>query len=288
MTLPTKLLIIGATGTVGSSLTSALVAQGHTPLAATRRPAEHQLEGAQPVRLDLADASTFAPALDGVTRLFILVPPGHADAKAFLDPFLKVALNTPSIERVVTMTAQGVDFDDAIPMRQVELAVEASGKAFVHLRPSWFSQNFHTFWGYGIRAANTLALPAQDATVAFIDVRDIALSAAGALTRDDIALNQAYELTGPEALTHAQAAAILSEATGRQIIYQSINDDAFRAQLKPSGLPDDYIELLVNLFAAVRQGAASAVNDHVERLSGQPARHLSAYAHDYLDALQPL
>lgn len=288
MTLKKKILVIGATGTVGSSLTAALVAQGHTPLAATRSPEAHTLEGAQAVRLDLSDPSTFAPALEGVTRLFLLVPPGHADAKSFLDPFLKVALNSPSLERVVTMTAQGVHFDDAIPMRQIELAVEASGKPFVHLRPSWFSQNFHTFWGHGVRGADTLALPAKDATVAFIDARDIAASAAGALTRDDITLNTAYELTGPEALTHAQAAAILSEATGRQITYQDISEDAFRAQLKPSGMPDDYIELLVNLFGAVRQGVASGVNDHVERLSGQPARALSVYAHDYRDALKPL
>lgn len=281
----TTILVIGSTGTVGTPLTEALVAQGHTVRAATRSADHHPVAGAEPVRFDVQDPETFAPALEGVTRLFLMVPPGHADAYAALAPFLQVALARPEIERVVTMTAQGVDAADEIPMRRVELAVEASGKAFVHLRPSWFSQNFHLFWGHGIVAADALTLPAEDALVGFIDARDIAASAAAALTRDDVTLGRAYVLTGPEAITHAQAAAILSEAQGRTITYTSIDDDAFRAMLAPSGLPADYIELLVGLFSFVRMGAASQLTDDVEALTGAAPRPLTAYAHDYREAL---
>lgn len=277
----TTILVLGSTGTVGAPLTQLLVEAGHTVKAATRRPEDYAPGTA--TRLDVEDPSTFAAALEGVERLFVLSPPGHSDAFALLKPFLEVAL--PVVERIVTMTAQGVQHDDAIPFRRLELFVESSDVPFVHLRPSWFLQNFHTFWGHGVRQADRIALPAEEAKVAFIDARDIASSAAGALTRDDIELRRAYELTGPEALTHRAAAAELSKVLGRELTYESISEDAFRKQLAPSGLPSDYIELLVSLFAAVRMGSASQVTQDVQLLSGRTPRSVADYARDYRSAL---
>ena len=278
-------LVLGATGTVGSALSARLVEAGQRVKAATREPARYA-GPAETTRLDLADPTTFAPALAGVDRLFVLAPPGYADQYALLKPFLDAALSSAhAIDRVVLMTAQGVDASDQIPFRRLERFVESREDDFVHLRPSWFYQNFHTFWGHGVREHGVIALPADDAKVAFIDARDIADAACGALTREDIETNRAYVLTGPEALTHAEAAAVLSEATGRDIRYRSIDEDAFRAQLAPSGLPPDYIELLVGLFAAVRMGAASEVTGAVATLAQHPARSLAAYASDHRAAL---
>ncbi|MEL6181154.1 MAG: NAD(P)H-binding protein, partial [Myxococcota bacterium] len=276
----TTFLVLGSTGTVGAHLSQLLVNAGHTVRGATRTPAQHPIAGVEAIPFDYSDPGTFAAALDGVERLFLLTPPGYADAAALLNPFLTEAF-TAGLERIVLMTAQGVEHNDAIPLRQVELTLEASGTPFVHLRPSWFSQNFHTFWGHGLRQHNTLALPAGDARVGFIDARDIAAAAAGALTREDIALDRGYELTGPEAITHAEAAVHLSRALERTITYQNIDDDAFRAQLAPSGLPDAYIDLLVGLFASVRAGAAASVTHDVKLLSGSEPRSVATYALDH-------
>lgn len=280
------ILVLGATGTVGSTLVQRLVDDGYRVRAATRAPDRYAGPGT-PVALDLSDARTWAEALAGVDRLFLLSPPGHADQRALLQPFVEAALRGGSLRRIVTMTAQGVDADDGIPFRQLERFIEASGVEFVHLRPTWFAQNFHTFWGVGIRDGGRLALPAEDAKVAFIDARDIGESAATALTRDDIERNRAYVLTGPRALSHAEAAAVLSEAAGNTITYTSIPDGAFREQLQPSGLPADYIELLVGLFGFVRMGVAQEVNDNVATLTGHSPRTLETYAAEHADALRP-
>ncbi len=280
------ILVLGATGTVGSTLVHRLVDDGHRVRAATRTPERYAGPGT-PVALDLSDSNTWADALAGVDRLFMLSPPGHADQRALLQPFAEAALREGTLRRIVTMTAQGIDADDGIPFRQLERFVEASGVGFVHLRPTWFAQNFHTFWGGGIREGGRLALPAEDAKVAFIDARDIGEAAATALTRDDIELNRAYALTGPRALTHAEAAAVLSEAAGQTISYTSISDGVFREQLQPSGLPADYIELLAGLFAFVRMGVAQEVNDNVATLTGRPPRSLETYAAEHRDALRP-
>ncbi|MEM6293082.1 MAG: NmrA family NAD(P)-binding protein [Myxococcota bacterium] len=285
-TSPRPILVLGATGTVGDPLVRALAAQGHPVRAATRNPDAYDGPG-HAVPVDLADPTTWTRALDGVGRLFLLSPPGHADQFALLRPFVEAALAAGTLDRIVTMTAQGVDADDTIPFRKLERFIEAHEVPFVHLRPTWFAQNFHTFWGHGIREQGLLSLPAEDAAVAFIDARDIAASAAAALTREDIELDRAYVLTGPAALTHAAAAAVLGRATERSIAYRSIDDDAFRQQLAPSGLPADYIELLVGLFAVVRMGVASEVNDSVAQLTGHPPRPLETYAQDFRAALRP-
>ena len=267
-----NILVTAATGTVGSEVVKVLESKGHKVRAASR-----QGEGNN--KLDFTDPSTFAPALEGIERVYIVSPPGHANQYELLKPFLSVLFATDSVKRIVTQTAQGVDADDNIPFRKLELAIEQSGKDYVHIRPTWFAQNFHNFWQVG--QYQGFALPAGDAQVAFIDARDIALAAAAALSRDDIALNRGYELTGPVALTHGEAASILSDVLGKTIAYQPIDDESFRQQLAPSGMPTDYIELLVNLFVPVRAGYAAAVTGDVELLANQAPRELADYARDF-------
>lgn len=272
-------LVLGATGNVGSGVVEALAAKGHAVVAATRDPAKAKLpEGVKAARLDLADATTWEAALDGVEGLFLLSPPGVVDAVGAVGPFLTRALK--QVKRVVLMTADGVQYDDNIPLRRLELQIEASGVGYAIIRPSWFMQNFHTFWWPGIAATGDILLPAGDSRTAFIDTRDIALAAAAALTAP-AAPNRAYTITGPEALTYAEAAATLTAQTGRKIGYQDIAPAAFAASLVQAGLPEDYVGMLTGMFDFVRQGSASQVSSDFEALTGHKARTVAQFAADH-------
>jgi uncharacterized protein YbjT (DUF2867 family) len=152
----------------------------------------------------------------------------------------------------------------------------------VILRPNWFADNFHTFWLPGIHHG-VIALPAGQGATSFIDARDIAASAAGALTTSRFD-GQALNLTGPEALTYAQAAAILSEVAGRSIAYTPIDDEAFIATLTGAGVPADYARFLATIFHPVREGWTAAVTPTVESLSGKAPRSLRTYARDHAAA----
>ena len=124
------------------------------------------------MRFVFEEPSTYEAALAGVDRVFLLSPPGYADALRLVQPFIDVAGAT--VSRFVLMTASGVESDEAIPLRKVERAVEATGKRHVILRPTWFMDNFHTFWVHGIKTAGVIALPAAEAKTSLIDARDIA------------------------------------------------------------------------------------------------------------------
>ena len=58
--------------------------------------------------------------------------------------------------------------------RQAEKMIEESGIPFTFLRPNDFMQNFVNFYSPTIKSDNALYLPAEDAKVSFVDVRDIA------------------------------------------------------------------------------------------------------------------
>lgn len=273
------ILVLGAGGNVGRPLVKALLAQGEKVRAATRSGAA--VEGAEGVAFDYANPAALAAALDGVDRAYVVLPAGHVEALALLLPV--VELLAARRIKIVFQSAIGVNADDSIPYRQVELAIERSGVPFVILRPNWFADNFHTYWKAGVDHG-VIAVPAGQGRSSFIDARDIAASAAAALTRSDFD-GQALDLTGPEALGYAEAAQLLSEVIGKPVRYEAVDDASFIAQLSGAGVPRDYAAFLAGIFHPVREGWTAAVTDAVQRLTGQAPRSLRRYAEDHRQAL---
>ncbi|MCX5579806.1 SDR family oxidoreductase [Kaistia terrae] len=274
-----KILVLGATGNVGAPLVKALVAKGEAVKAASR--SGKPVEGAEGVVFDIADPSTFAAAFDGVNRVYLMLPAGHVQVTELLLPVVEAAVSRGV--KIVFQSVFGVDADDSIPYRQVEIAIEKSGVPYVILRPNWFSDNFHTYWKAGLDHG-VIAVPAADGKSSFIDVRDIAASAAAALTTDRFD-GRAFNLTGPEALGYADAATILAGVVGKPVAYQPVEDDAFIAILTGAGVPADYAGMLTSIFYPVRQGWTAAPTGDVETLTGTAPRSVATYAADNAAAL---
>lgn len=276
-----KILVIGSTGKVGQALIEELVRKGEKVRAGTRNPSQWKAPaGVEPVRFDYADPGTFAPALEGTDRVFLIGPPDPTPHKVML-PFLEAA--TRDKRKFVLMTAMGTELDDSGSLRQVELALERSGAPWVILRPNWFMDNFHTSWLVPIQQAGVIPLPAGDSRTSLIDSRDIGASAAAVL-RTDRFNGRAFTLTGPESLTYAEAAAALSKAAGRDIRYVAVDDESFVQSLVDAGVPASLAHYLATLFSFTRQGGAAAVSQAVEELTGRAPRTLAQYAQDHASA----
>ena len=137
-----------------------------------------------------------------------MAPPGYVPQDHLLLPLIAQA-KAAGVQKVVLMTAMGADAAPDTPLRKAELALEASGIAWNTVRPNWFMQNFHTFWLHGIREQGRILLPTGTARGSFIDARDIA-DVAAELLLGEAHMNQAFDLTGSEALNHDEVAAVLS------------------------------------------------------------------------------
>jgi len=110
-----------------------------------------------------------------------------------------------------------------------------------------------------------------------VDTRDVAAVAAVVLTQPGH-VGAHYDVTGPEALSYAEVAAKLTNATGRRITYVAAPDDAARQALLGTGLNEWFANALVGLYQDYRRsgsdGYAAQVTNAVERLTGRPARSL--------------
>lgn len=281
-----KYLVIGASGTVGKNIVEGLVAQGHSVRATTHRAAAAGTKGAvETVLLDLATGAGIEAAFQGVDGAFLLAPPGYADQQKLLSP-LVAAAQRAKVGKVVLMTAVGANAADT-PFRRVEEQLAASGVAYNIIRPNWFMQNFQTFWVQGINAGNTIALPVGTAKTSFIDARDIAAVAVRLLTTHDQD-GRDFDLTGPEPLTHADVAKLLSAETGRTLRYQDIEPDVLRKGLLAGGVPADYTEFLLVILDFLKQGYAERTTDNVEKLIGRKPIAFARYAKDSRAAWNPV
>lgn len=275
-----NLLVLGATGTVGSALVAELARRGLAPRAATRDPAAHAFPaGVTPVAFDYADPALVAAAVSGVDRMFVLAPPGLAD-QAERWRALFAAAREAGVRHVVLMTAKGAGPDT--PHAEGEAALRASGLSWTVLQPTFFMQNLSTYSGETIRRDGAFYLPAGDGRAAFVDARDIAAAAAEALVHPEAHAGRTYELTGSESLSLAEVAALLSEAAGRPIRYVDPGAEAYRAALEAVGLPPDLAAMFTHLYAVVvKNGWAAATTDDVSRVLGRAPSRFAEFARDH-------
>ena len=275
-------MVTGATGEIGRELCRLLMEAGAAVRGATRDPARGAESGtavAGWVELDYDRPEGFPAALEGVDRLFLMARPGDDHPEVAAGPLLDAAREA-GVRRVVNLTALGAERRPDVPLRQVELLVEEGGFAFTHLRPNWFMQ---VFSGgpllEGIRATGRLAIPAGDARISYIDARDVSAVAARALLEDGHA-GRAYDLTGGAALSHAEIAAAIGEASGRAIEYVPLDEDQARPAIMASGLSAPRAERLIRFYRLVREGLAAPVSPAVETILGRAPMGFDRFATD--------
>lgn len=281
-----RILVVGATGTVGSAVVAGLIRRGERVRMATRDPAKAAARRGETggdvdaVEFDLERPATFGPALIGVDRVFLIARPGDEEADRVALPLIE-EMRRLGVRHVVDVSAMGVEQREDLALRKIELALEASGMAFTHLRPNFFMQ---VFLGgallAGIRASGSIAIPAADARISYVDVGDIAGVAVTALTADDHR-GKAYTLTGPAALDHHEVARLLSEASGRPIRYVAIDEEAARRAILAAGLSEQRAERLIGFYRLVRAGFCAPVSMDVSSVLGRPATPFEAFARDH-------
>lgn len=272
-----KILVVGASGTVGSEIVKLLQASGYAVRQTTSRPSN---TSSDQVHLNLVTGEGIKDAFAGVERAFLISPPGYDDQYAILAPLIQEAKRR-GLKKVVLMTAMGANAVETSPFRRAELELERSGISYNIIRPNWFLQNFNTFWLHGIQTEGKILLPAGTAKVSFIDARDIAAVAARLLVDDSVA-NRDFDLTGPESVTHDEVASAIAKTTGKKVVYEEVSPDDFKKGLIKAGLPEGYSNFLVMIFGFLREGYASAITPHVQNLLGRTPRGLDTYVQDYV------
>ena len=214
---------------------------------------------------------TWPAALAGVSMAYVTYQPdlaveGASDAIAEVSRLAR----ENGLKRVVLLSGRGEP-----GAQRAEAALQQSGVPWTIVRASWFDQNFSEGYLLDGVLAGEIALPAGAVPEPFIDADDIAEIVVAALT-DRRHAGKLYEVTGPRALTFAQAVAEISGAAGRPVRYRQIGSEEFADGMRPH-VPEEYIALLLELFTVVLDGRNSDVAHGVEQALGRPARDFADY-----------
>lgn len=279
--------VSGATGNVGAQVVEQLLARGVTVRAgdlSVGRLAERFGEDIQAVPFDFGRPETFAPALQGVQGMFLMRPPQITDVEKYMFPAVDAAVSA-GVQQIAFLSLIGIEENTRVPHYKVEQYLKSGPINYTFLRASFFMQNLNTTHREEIRQHDEIYIPVGKARTSFIDVRDIAAVAALALTEAGHA-NQAYELTGGEALDYYQVAELFTEILGRKITYKDPALWQYATYQLRRGQPLGYTLVTAWLYNNTRRGMAARVTGEVLRLLGRPPITMRQYIQDYRDYWQ--
>ena len=276
-----RILIVGATGTVGREVVSQLTDPGVHVRAMVRNPQAAALPPhVELVRGDLTLPETLDECLLGIDTVFLVwTAPPSAVAPA-LDRIAKHA------RRIVFLSAPLKTphpfFQQPNPARalaeQIERRIEASGVEWTFLRPGMFAANALRWWAPQIRAGAVVRWPYLSAPTAPVHERDIAAVAVLAL-REDSHTGAEYVLTGPESLSQREQISTIGRAIGRSLHIEEMSPEETRREWGAQ-MPASVVNMLLDAWAAAI-GQPAYVTSTVAEITRQPARTFRDWATDH-------
>jgi uncharacterized protein YbjT (DUF2867 family) len=252
-------LVLGATGKTGSRVAERLSAHGASVRTAARSGAD--------ARFDWDDRATWEQALRGATRLYLVPPTLRIDFAGQVGRFLDQA-ERAGVGHVTYLSAYGMEHAPAqVALRAVELDLAARPSlTSTVIRPAWFMEDFSETFLQPVN--DEIAVPAGDGAEAYVSVEDIASVAAVTLADPGRHAGRAYAPTGPQTLTMAEAAGLISEAVGRTISYRDTDREEWIADMVEAGVPAEYADVLRPLTVTMASGNGARPNGDVLDVTG--------------------
>lgn len=274
--------ITGASGHLGRK-TAELVIGRLAPsdvVLLTRTPdalADLAGRGAVVRRADFDEPQSVSDALAGVERMLLISATelGHrvGQHRAAIDAARNAGVRHvlyTSIPNPVAENPAGVVPDHAA----TEEALRASGLAWTFLRNDLYAEYQVPTAAQAITTGQ-LVTNAGAGRTAYVSRDDCAAAAAAVLTSAEHE-NQAYDITGPEAVSAEDLAALAGELGGKTIEVVHVDDDAYVAGLTGAGLPEVAARLFASFGASTRGGFLEGVSSAVWDLTGEAPRSLRA------------
>ena len=282
-----KLLVTGASGNLGGLVLDHLLASGvaASDIIATTRDAsklaDYAAKGVDVRVADFDDEAGLAEAFKGADRLAListseLMVPGKrltqhkaaiAAAKAAgVKHIAYTSLLNPGPESKIFFAPDHLGTEDAI---------KASGLTYSILRNTWYQENLLGSLPHSVETGQWFTSTANG-KISLVSRADCAAALAAALASTSTA-SETYSVTGPDAMTFTEIAAVASDVFGKPIAVIDITDEQLAEGLKSAGLPGFVVDLVVGYEQTVRQGSFDTVSDAVETLTGKKPTGMKAF-----------
>jgi NAD(P)H dehydrogenase (quinone) len=287
-----KLLVTGASGHMGQRVVELLLeANVKNIVAATRSPEKltaFKERGVEIRYADFTDSASLDKAFAGVDRLLLI----STDAIGTRLEQHKAAIQAAEKAGVKHVVYTSLAHADTSP---VLFAPEHSGteQALADSSMGWTILRNNVYLEYQISAIamayqlGGIFKAAGDGKTAYVSREDCARAAAVALA-SDFNGKRILEISGSEAVTQAELAAIVSSITGQELKYVPLELEAVIQGMVGAGLPRPVAEAYASFDTAIKVGNLAEVTNAVEELTGKKAEGVTEFLKAHKAELVPV
>lgn len=282
------IFVMGAAGSAGHELIPLLV-EGNIDHRMSIGPhSRTTLETADAaVRVDYEDDASLEKALRGCESLFLLTP--FTQEQFTLEMRIVSAAKRAGVEKIVKQSVPGTegmpDFGLGEQHRNIEEFIEKLGFRFTFLRPHPFMQDFVVHHGAAIRSDDRFLKPEGGGAVSYVDSRDVAAVAVEALV-SNVFESQKLFLTGAEALTNLEVAAIFSRVLEREITYADVRPGMAVDSMRAADMSDESIAIVMALHPFEKTPLAARTTDAVRRVLRRDPIRFEQFVADHRTAFE--
>jgi NAD(P)H dehydrogenase (quinone) len=280
MTAGPPLAVTGSTGHLGG-LVARLLADAGSPQRLLVRDLGRapELEDAVPAVVNYADPLLANAALEGVKTLFMVSAAEAEDRLQQHCTFVDAAA-AAGVQHIVYTSFFGAAADSTFTLGRDHFATEerikASGMDYTFLRDNFYLDFLPLLAG----ADGVIRGPSGNGVMAAVARSDIARSAVTVLRDPALHIGRTYDLTGPEDLSLARAAELLTAGTGRTITFRNETLEEAYASRASYGAPRWQVEAWVSTYTAIAAGELAGPTSAVHELTGREPLGLAQFLAD--------
>ncbi|KAK0667621.1 hypothetical protein QBC41DRAFT_323667 [Cercophora samala] len=298
-------LVLGGTGIVGSRIASQLASQGIPTLIASRNPPSsapsshvnfdwddprtwdhiflsktNSTEGTTTEPTKAQQSSKSQPAAQPIRSVYLIAPPSLSGDRPMID-FIDLA-RSRGVHRFILQSASSIEAGGPLMGKVHAYLRELGQRGDVEwgvLRPTWFQQNIAEQPNHkeSIRSESKIYSATEDGKIPWVSADDIASVAVRALTGEE-APNTEWMVLGPELLSYAEIAEVLTEVLGRKIVHVDLSSAELEKRHTRFGMPEEYARMMSSMDTAIKFGAENRTNDVVFSVTGTAPKKFRDYA----------
>jgi len=278
------MILITTAGKVGAEAARLLAQRGEPVRVLVRDPEKATAlaqAGADVAVGDLDVPATVDAAMRGVSAVVLVSPAIPAQE-------LNVVASAAGagVGHVVKITSKA-SADSPIARRRDQTEIEngliASGLGYTLLRNNAYMQNF-LMLAPAIAKTGSFGSSTGDGRVGMVDTRDVAAVAAQIAATPAAHRGKTYWPTGPESLSYADAAVMLSKVLGRPVTFHPLTFEEQKQAMIDVGVPGHIAEMNAQAVTLFAQGDSDWVTDDVPSILGRPARTFEQFVTDHAAA----
>lgn len=280
------MILVTTPGKVGAAAARLLAEAGQPVRVLSRDPkkiAALTQVGVEVAVGDLNEPSSIDAAMKDVSAVILVSPAIPVQELGVV----KSAVNAGA-KHVVKITSKATA-DSPISRRRDQAEIERglirSGLGYTLLRNNAYMQNF-LMMASAIATTDSFGSATGEGRIGMVDVRDVAAVAAAIASAPTEHVGKTYWPTGPESLTYADAAAVLSSVLNRQITFHPLTFEQQKQAMVDVGVPEQIATMNAQAIALFADGDSDWVTDDVSAILGRPAHSFARFVTDYAAAFR--